>query len=123
MTTQIAHARKLCLSLLTIAAACVSALPASAQQTPGKSFVDDFDKINRGFWYVSDGWNNGAHQNCSWAKDQVQGATRALQLSFADGKSKDRNYVCGEIQTTKRYSYGTYEARIKAGTGSGLNSA
>ena len=65
MTTQIAHARKLCLSLITIAAACASALPASAQQASGKSFVDDFDKINRGFWYVSDGWNNGAHQNCT----------------------------------------------------------
>ncbi|CDM58906.1 MULTISPECIES: glycoside hydrolase family 16 protein [Rhizobium] len=123
MTTQIAHARKLCLSLLTITAACVSALPASAQQAPGKSFVDDFDKINRGFWYVSDGWNNGAHQNCTWSKNQVKVEDGALQLSFADGKSKDRNYLCGEIQTTKRYSYGTYEARIKAGTGSGLNSA
>ncbi|MBZ9792281.1 glycoside hydrolase family 16 protein [Rhizobium sp. 3T7] len=123
MTTQIAHARKLCLSLITIAAACASALPASAQQASGKSFVDDFDKINRGFWYVSDGWNNGAHQNCTWSKNNVKVENGALQLSFADGKSKDRNYSCGEIQTTKRYGYGTYEARIKAGTGSGLNSA
>lgn len=123
MTTQIAHARKLCLSLITIAAACASALPASAQQASGKSFVDDFDKINRGFWYASDGWNNGAHQNCTWSKNNVKVENGALQLSFADGKSKDRNYSCGEIQTTKRYGYGTYEARIKAGTGSGLNSA
>lgn len=123
MTTQIAHARKLCLSLITVAAACASALPASAQQASGKSFVDYFDKINRGFWYVSDGWNNGAHQNCTWSKNNVKVENGALQLSFADGKSKDRNYSCGEIQTTKRYGYGTYEARIKAGTGSGLNSA
>ncbi|WP_431320206.1 glycoside hydrolase family 16 protein [Rhizobium sp. YTU87027] len=123
MTTQIAHARKLCLSLLSITAACVSALPALAQQASGTSFVDDFDKINRGFWYVSDGWNNGAHQNCTWSKNNVKVENGALQLSFADGKSKDRNYLCGEIQTTKRYGYGTYEARIKAGTGSGLNSA
>ncbi|WP_028746552.1 glycoside hydrolase family 16 protein [Rhizobium mesoamericanum] len=123
MTTQIAHARKLCLSLVTITAACVSPLPASAQQASGTSFVDDFDTINRGFWYVSDGWNNGAHQNCTWSKNNVKVENGALQLLFADGKSKDRNYLCGEIQTTKRYGYGTYEARIKAGTGSGLNSA
>ncbi|CCM76122.1 glycoside hydrolase family 16 protein [Rhizobium mesoamericanum] len=123
MTTKIAHARKLCLSLVTITAACVSALPASAQQASGTSFVDDFDTINRGFWYVSDGWNNGAHQNCTWTKNNVKVENGALQLLFADGKSKDRNYLCGEIQTTKRYGYGTYEARIKAGTGSGLNSA
>ncbi|EPE97355.1 glycoside hydrolase family 16 protein [Rhizobium grahamii] len=123
MTTKIAHARKLCLSLIAIAATGVSVLPASAQQASGKSFVDDFDKINRGFWYVSDGWNNGAHQNCTWSKNNVNVENGVLQLSFADGKSKDRSYLCGEIQTTKRYSYGTYEARIKAGTGSGLNSA
>ncbi|KWV51638.1 1,3-1,4-beta-glycanase [Rhizobium altiplani] len=123
MTTQIAHARKLCLGLIAITAACASALPASAQQASGKSFVDDFDKINHGFWYVSDGWNNGAHQNCTWSKNNVKAEDGALQLSFADGKSKDRNYLCGEIQTTKRYSYGTYEARIMAGAGSGLNSA
>jgi len=123
MTTQIPHARKLCLSLMAVAAACVSALPASAQQTSGTSFVDDFDKINHGFWYVSDGWNNGVHQNCTWSKNNVKVENGTLQLSFADGKSTDRNYLCGEVQTTKRYGYGTYEARIKAGTGSGLNSA
>ncbi len=123
MTTQIAHARKLCLNILTVAAACVCAMPASAQQASGKSFVDDFDAIKRGFWYISDGWNNGDHQNCTWSKGQVKVENGALQLSFADGKSKDRNYLCGEIQTTKRYGYGSYEARIKASTGSGLNSA
>ncbi|KQV83813.1 glycoside hydrolase family 16 protein [Rhizobium sp. Root1220] len=123
MTTQIAHARKLCLGLITVAATCASVLPASAQQAAGQSFVDDFDRIDRGFWYVSDGWNNGPHQNCTWSKNQVKVNGGALELSFVDRKSKDRNYLCGEIQTTKRYSYGTYEARIKAGTGSGLNSA
>jgi endo-1,3-1,4-beta-glycanase ExoK len=124
MTTQIAHARKLCLSLiLALGAAFASALPVAAQQASGTSFVDNFDNINRSLWYVSDGWNNGAHQNCTWSKNQVRAEEGVLHLGFAEGKSKDRNYLCGEIQTTKRYGYGTYEARIKAATGSGLNSA
>jgi endo-1,3-1,4-beta-glycanase ExoK len=122
MTAKIAHARLLCQSL-TIGALILGALPTHAQQATGKSFVDDFDKIDRSVWYVSDGWNNGAHQNCTWSKNQVKAEGGMLQLTFAEGKSKDRNYLCGEIQTKKRFSYGTYEARIKSATGKGLNSA
>jgi endo-1,3-1,4-beta-glycanase ExoK len=47
----------------------------------------------------------------------------ALQLGFAEGKTADRNYVCGEIQTKARFGYGTYEVRMKTATGPGLNSA
>lgn len=122
MTAKIAHARLLCQSL-TIGALFLGALPAHAQQATGKSFVDDFDKIDRSVWFVSDGWNNGAHQNCTWSKNEVKTESGMLGLGFTEGKSKDRNYLCGEIQTKKRFSYGTYEARIKAATGPGLNSA
>jgi endo-1,3-1,4-beta-glycanase ExoK len=122
MTAILGHARLLCQSL-TIGALFLGALPAHAQQATGKSFVDDFDKIDRKVWYASDGWNNGAHQNCTWSKSGVKAEGGMLALTFAEGKSKDRNYLCGEIQTKKRFSYGTYEARIKAATGPGLNSA
>ncbi len=44
--------------------------PATAQTT-GASFVENFDKLDRGRWYISDGWSNGAHQNCAWSKGQV----------------------------------------------------
>ena len=122
MTTKIAHARKLCPALL-IGALLFGASGAAAQQAGGTSFVENFDKLDRSIWYVSDGWNNGPHQNCTWSKDQVKVDGGSLQLSFSEGQSKDRKYLCGEIQTKKRYGYGTYEARMKAGTGSGLNSA
>ncbi|KQV10863.1 1,3-1,4-beta-glycanase [Rhizobium sp. Root1203] len=122
MTTKIAHARKLCPTLL-FGALLFGAAGAAAQQSGGTSFVENFDKLDRSIWYVSDGWNNGAHQNCTWSKDQVRVDGGSLQLSFSEGQSKDRKYLCGEIQTKKRYGYGTYEARMKAGTGSGLNSA
>ncbi|OCJ15116.1 1,3-1,4-beta-glycanase [Rhizobium sp. AC44/96] len=122
MTTKIAHARTLSPTLGLLGVLVLGASSAVAQQAGG-SFVENFDKLDRSAWYVSDGWNNGAHQNCTWSKNQVKVEGGSLHLSFTEGQSKDRKYLCGEIQTTKRYGYGTYEARMKAGTGSGLNSA
>ena len=43
-----------------------------------------------------------------------------LRLGFEQAaRPKDRDYVCGEIQTNKRFGYGTYEARMKAAAGPG----
>jgi endo-1,3-1,4-beta-glycanase ExoK len=87
----------------------------------GKSFVDDFDKFDGKRWFISDGWNNGKHQNCTWSKKQVSQSDGKLTLTFEARKFKDRDHVCGEIQTRKRFGYGTYEIRMKAAAGSGLN--
>ncbi|GAB1582719.1 glycoside hydrolase family 16 protein [Phyllobacterium phragmitis] len=110
--------------LLAILAAAVpgmvSVAPSSAQET-GKSFVEDFSTLDKSRWYVSDGWTNGNHQNCTWAADQVKVADGALNLGYQRRQAKDREHVCGEIQTKARFSYGTYEARIKAAAGSGFN--
>ena len=96
----------------------------SAQQgATGKSFVEEFDRIDRSVWFVSDGWNNGNHQNCTWSKNQVKAENGQLQLTFEQAKTKDRDYACGEIQTKQRFGYGTYEVRMKSATGQGLNSA
>ncbi|MBW6425252.1 glycoside hydrolase family 16 protein [Rhizobium sp. XQZ8] len=89
----------------------------------GKSFVEEFDRIDRSFWFVSDGWNNGKHQNCTWSKNQVKAENGALQLTFEQAKTKDRDYACGEIQTKQRFGYGTYEVRMKSAGAQGLNSA
>jgi endo-1,3-1,4-beta-glycanase ExoK len=86
-----------------------------------KSFVENFDKLDRRRWFVSDGWSNGDHQNCTWSKDQVSIADGIVKLGFAKKQLKDRDYVCGEIQTNRRFGYGVYEARFKAVAGSGLN--
>lgn len=97
---------------------------AAAQEgVTGASFVETFDKLDTSFWFVSDGWNNGPHQNCTWSKSQVSVAGGLLTLTFDQKKTGDRDYACGEIQTRERYGYGTYEIRMKAATGSGLNSA
>ena len=97
--------------------------PSQAQEGNGASFIENFDQMDRSFWYVSDGWNNGAHQNCTWSKKLATVENGQLTLGFEEAKSGDRNFACGEIQTKGRYRYGTYEARMKAATGSGLNSA
>ncbi|WP_281435475.1 glycoside hydrolase family 16 protein [Sinorhizobium sp. BG8] len=103
--------------------ACIAA-PALAQDgVSGKSFVDNFDSLNKARWYISDGWNNGAHQNCTWSKEQAKVVDGVLELSFEKRQAGERDYVCGEIQTHKRFGYGTYEARLKSADGSGLNSA
>lgn len=111
---------------LTLAAALAAVLsaPAAAQEgATGASFVENFDKLDTSVWYVSDGWNNGAHQNCTWSKDQVRVEGGVLSLTFEQRQLGEREYACGEIQTRSRFGYGTYEVRMKTADGSGLNSA
>ena len=111
-------------AMLALLAAVAGAAPAAAQEgATGTSFVEEFDRLDRAFWYVSDGWNNGAHQNCTWSGKQVAVRDGKLELSFDAAQAGDRSYACGEVQTRKRYGYGTYEVRMKSATGSGLNSA
>lgn len=102
------------------AAALGLAVPATAQQA---AFFDDFDTLDLKRWYVSDGWANGAHQNCTWAANQVRAEGGALRVGFAPQPAGDRQYRCGEIQTRQAHGYGTYEARLKTPSGSGLNAA
>lgn len=89
----------------------------------GTSFVDNFDRLDGKRWFISNGWNNGKHQNCTWSKSQVKQAGGALTLEFRKQKLKDRDYVCAEIQSRQKFGYGTYEIRLKAAAGSGLNTA
>ena len=112
------------LSATALIATLAAAGPLAAQEgATGTSFVEEFDTLDKAIWYVSDGWNNGAHQNCTWSKDQVAVTGGKLELSFDAKKLGERDYACGEVQTKKRFGYGTYEVRMKAATGTGLNSA
>ena len=116
-------------ALVAIAATLAASLhPAHAEGVQQEvqsapSFVDNFSNFDRSRWFVSDGWTNGAHQNCTWSKDLVRLSDGVLSLGFEKRKLKDREFACAEIQTKQRYGYGVYEARMKTGTGSGLNAA
>lgn len=111
-------------TICPLLAMLATALPSQAQegdQKTGKSFVENFSVLDKSRWYISDGWANGDHQNCTWDGDQVKVADNILSLSYAPKQTKDRKYACGEIQTHARFGHGTYEARIKAASGSGFN--
>ena len=96
---------------------------ASPEMKSAPSFVDNFKSFDRSRWFVSDGWSNGNHQNCTWSKSLVKLSDNMLTLGFEKRKLKDREFACAEIQTKQRFGYGTYEARMKTDTGSGLNAA
>lgn len=113
-----------------VAAIAVLAVPspwsgrAQAQEgVTGKSFVENFKTFDAKRWYVSNGWANSKYQNCIWSKDQVAVSDGVLRLRFIKKEIKNRHYACAEIQTRKRFGYGTYEATVKTVAGSGLNSA
>ena len=117
-------------ALLAVAVAAAALMPAptmagDADKPAAKSasFVDDFDGFDRSRWYVSDGWSNGPHQNCTWSKHELKVTKGVLELHFDKKAFKDRDYSCAELHTRKHYSYGTYEARMKTDAGPGLNAA
>lgn len=103
-----------------ILAVGVSAQPVFAQQA---SFVDNFDALDTALWKVSDGWANGAHQNCEWKSSEIAVVDGMLNVGFSPTPTETRAYRCGEIRTRNTLEYGTLEARIKTPSGSGLNAA
>ncbi|WP_346772377.1 family 16 glycosylhydrolase [Chelativorans sp. AA-79] len=46
-----------------------------------------------------------------------------VTLGFEKRPYNNRQYSCAEIQTTARFGYGVYEARMKTDEGSGINAA
>ena len=102
---------------------CLAALALTSPAMAQEAFFDDFDRLDSARWYVSDGWSNGAHQNCTWSGSQVTASNGSLKVGFAPVPKGERQNSCGEIQTKQAYGYGTYEARLKTPSGSGLNAA
>lgn len=110
--------------LICFLLALLPADPALSGDLPeGRSFFDEFDFINRTRWGKSDGWTNGDWQNCDWSAKAATTQDGQLVLRFLREPGKTRDYLCGEIQTKAVYGHGTYEARIKTETGTGLNAA
>ncbi|CUJ19272.1 family 16 glycosylhydrolase [Cognatishimia activa] len=99
-----------------------SSLAAIAQNKPSPDpFYEEFESFSERRWYVSDGWTNGSHQNCYWARQAVSDtAEDVVTLNyFAHGDG----YLCSEIQTRAFFLYGTFEARMRVEPGSGRNGA
>ena len=92
----------------------------------GASFHDGFERLDNDRWYLSDGWSNGAHQNCEWRAGNAVAGDGTLRLVYgpnAADANTDRAFACAEVQTKERFGFGTYEARLRAVGRSGYNSA
>lgn len=97
---------------------------AAAQLPPAaKSFFEPFDRVDTRRWYLSDGWVNGAHQGCTWAKSNVATRGGVLQLRLTQAPNRLRAYKCAELRTHARYGYGLYEVRLRSAAAAGLNTA
>lgn len=117
--------RLLC-SFQLIALLMAAALPGAGMaeaRAPGASFHDDLDWLLRTRWLVSDGWTNGAHQNCTWSSRAVSVKQGVLQMAFRPGPAGGPAWLCAEVQSRAEYGHGTFEARIKVEKGSGRNAA
>jgi endo-1,3-1,4-beta-glycanase ExoK len=88
-------------------------------------FFEDFsDGLDKDRWYVSDGWTNGDWQDCQWSDGAVQVQNSILSLFHIPSPAdSDRSALCGEIQTTGFFQYGTFEARIRTPHQSGMNAS
>jgi endo-1,3-1,4-beta-glycanase ExoK len=94
---------------------------AQMEDATAGAFLDEFESLDRNRWFVSDGWTNGAHQNCLWRGDRVRVENGLLALSLSIGPGGALG--CGEIQTKTRFGYGTYEARMKVPYAAGMNAS
>ena len=111
-----------------LAAALLAVAPPARAISAGEAFFEPFDRLDPARWYVSDGWTNGAHQNCLWSRQAVRIADGVLRLALIPGggggpDAAATGHLCGEVQTERRYGHGTYEARIRTSDVSGLNAA
>jgi endo-1,3-1,4-beta-glycanase ExoK len=89
----------------------------------GTTFFDGFDGLDADRWFISDGWRNGDHQNCEWSRAAVVAGPGTVTLQFRPTGDATLPYVCGEIQTHATFGYGTFEARFRTDTASGINAA
>ena len=118
--------------LATVASSALT--PALSEDKPGEaaSFFEAFDSFSAERWYVSNGWTNGPHQNCTWSAKNFRVSGGALELVLRKNGAGDtppekaaeaRGYSCAELQTHKTYGYGTYEVRANAAAATGMVSA
>ena len=98
------------------AVAGTAAVPAAA--AIGPSFTDNFDAFDTGRWHKANGYSNGGMFNAGWRADHVwlNGGVMGINLDTESCPSgcAGKPYAAGEYRTNDLYSYGRFEARLKA---------
>lgn len=115
------YSASIALAALSATAACAQpASPAPSQGQTAASFFDPFNTLDGRRWFVSNGWTNGPIQGCTWDASRLKIVNGMLELSV--GPAGAKTLGCAEIRTHAHTGYGTYEARVRTATGSGMNS-
>src|SRR5688572_14557959 len=102
------------------------ALPSSQSWSAdgvGTSFFDDFARFNRKRWSISDGWNSGDFQDCTYSRRGLKRVDGALALTLSETPTAKTPYACTELQTKAEFGYGTYEVKMRPAPGAGSVSA
>ncbi|AKH42811.1 endo-1,3-1,4-beta-glycanase ExoK [Altererythrobacter atlanticus] len=81
-------------------------------------FHDDFSSFDRKRWSISDGWRVGKWMANDWRRSQSR-FDNSLTLTMEPNQTDLASYSSGEVQSRATYGHGYYEARMKAGGGSG----
>lgn len=85
-------------------------------------FSASFDSYDTSRWAKSD-WANGNPFNCGWSPDHISFANGVMTLTLDDTSSHGKPYASGEYQSLSTFSYGTYEANMKAAKAPGIVSS
>ncbi|WP_096786098.1 family 16 glycosylhydrolase [Rhodobacter sp. CZR27] len=116
------HPRPTLRRLLPALLPLLAAVPAAAGEPA--SFIETFDRIDGKRWYISDGWTNGEHQNCTWSSRAVRVEDGILKLMYVPDTSGAGQHRCAEIQSDERFLHGTFEAKVRTNhRSSGINAA
>ena len=97
---------------------------AAAAATPASAFFDDFNSPHLAPLVHLKRLGQRTPSELHLAPPEflrVRGGV--LQIALTKERNPLRDYRCGEVRTRKALGYGLYEARIRAASGSGLNSA
>lgn len=109
---------------MTIALTFCADLCSAQPKIADKPFIEDFRGLSKASWYLSNGWRNGSHQNCTWSKRALAlSEAGIMRILFVPSGIWGVDAYCGEIQTRRWFQYGTFEARMRADLGSGRNAA
>ena len=116
-----AGASRLCVIVATLSA--YSIFQARSAEGAGNSFFDNFATFNRKRWSISDGWNSGDFQDCTYSRRGLKRVDGALALTLSETPTAKTRYACAELQTKAEFGYGTYEVKMRAAPGAGSVSA
>jgi endo-1,3-1,4-beta-glycanase ExoK len=110
------------LVVLQGASAGAEEAPRAPPAPTGRSFFDDFSKLDRNRWLISHGWTNGPHQGCVWSASNARRITHGLTLVLNNRRGAGLPYSCGEVQTREFFGYGTFEVRMRSAAVPGIAS-